>query len=115
MRRRLRVQLEMGGKNPTVVLADADLDRAVENTDQRRLRVDGAEVHGHQPRHRRGAVYDAFVERLVARTRALRVGNGMDPSTDVGPAIDQAQLDTVLRYIETGRAEGARLAAAAAG
>ena len=110
VRRRLRVQLEMGGKNPTVVLADADLDRAVDNTVNAAFASTGQKCTATSRVIVESAVHDAFVERLVARTRALRVGPGLDPATDVGPAIDQAQLDTVLRYIDTGRAEGARLA-----
>ena len=110
-RRRLRVQLEMGGKNPTVILADADLDRAVEHTINGAFASTGQKCTATSRAIVEAPVYDAFVERLVARTKALRVGPGMDPATDVGPAVDQAQLDTVLRYVEKGRAEGARLVA----
>jgi len=51
-----------------------------------------------------------FMERLVARTRALRIGDPLDPATQVGSLISQAHMDTVLKYVELGRAEGARLA-----
>jgi len=110
VKRRLRVQLEMGGKNPTVVLADADLDRAVDHTINGAFASTGQKCTATSRVIVEDAVHDAFVERLVARTRALRVGNGMDPATEIGPAIDQGQLDTVLRYIDAGRADGARLA-----
>jgi aldehyde dehydrogenase (NAD+) len=55
------------------------------------------------------AVYDAFVEAFVERARALRVGNGIDPAVQMGPAVSDAQLATVQRYVEIGRQEGARL------
>jgi aldehyde dehydrogenase (NAD+) len=110
VRRRLKVQLEMGGKNPTVVLADADLDRAVEDTVNGAFASTGQKCTATSRVIVDASVHDAFVEKLVKRTRALRVGSGMESSTDIGPAIDQQQLDTVLRYVEQGRAEGARLA-----
>jgi len=108
-RRRLRVQLEMGGKNPTVVLADADLDRAVADTVNGAFASTGQKCTATSRVIVESAVHDAFVERLLERTRALKVGNGIDTGTDVGPAIDQRQLDTVLEYVERGRREGARL------
>jgi len=110
VRRRLRVQLEMGGKNPTVVLADADLDRAVEDTVNGAFASTGQKCTATSRVIVDASVHDAFVAKLVARTRMLNIGSGMEPSTDIGPAVDQQQLDTVLRYVERGRAEGARLA-----
>ncbi|MFL6164972.1 MAG: aldehyde dehydrogenase family protein, partial [Ornithinibacter sp.] len=56
------------------------------------------------------AVYREFLDRFVARTRALRVGDGLDPETDMGPSISEGQLDTVRKYVEIGQKEGARLA-----
>lgn len=109
MRRRLRVQLEMGGKNLTVVLADANLDVAVENTVNGAFASTGQKCTATSRVIVEDAVYEPFVARLVERTRALRVGHGMDPATDVGPAVDAAQLETMLRYIETGRQEGATI------
>ena len=109
VRRRLRVQLEMGGKNPTVVLADADLERAVADTINGAFASTGQKCTATSRVIVEAAVHDAFVERLVERTRALKVGHGLDPGTDVGPAIDQRQLDTVLDYVERGRREGATL------
>jgi alpha-ketoglutaric semialdehyde dehydrogenase len=110
MRHRLRVQLEMGGKNPTVVLADADLDRAIADTVNGAFASTGQKCTATSRVIVEAAVYDAFVEGLVARTRALKVGDGMDPATDIGPAVDSSQLETVLGYIARGRSEGARLA-----
>jgi alpha-ketoglutaric semialdehyde dehydrogenase len=109
VRRRLRIQLEMGGKNPTVVLADADLDRAVADTVNGAFASTGQKCTATSRVIVERAVHDEFVARLVARTRALKVGNGMDAGTDVGPAIDQHQLDSVMGYVERGRREGATL------
>ena len=93
-RRRLRVQLEMGGKNPTIVLADANLDYAAAILVNGGLLLDRAEVHRLQPRHRRQAIYEPLVDKLVQKTRALKVGNGLEPVIDIGPAIDESQLKT---------------------
>jgi len=108
--RRLRVQLEMGGKNPTVVLADADLDLAVANTINGAFASTGQKCTATSRVIVEEGVYDRFVTALVDRTRALRIGPGSEDGVDIGPAIDQGQLDTVLAYIETGRREGATLA-----
>lgn len=109
-RRRLRLQLEMGGKNPTVVLADADLDRAVADTIGGAFASTGQKCTATSRVIVEAPIHEAFTARLVERARALTVGDGMDPSTDIGPAVDQQQLDTVLSYIERGSAEGAVLA-----
>ena len=109
-RRRLRVQLEMGGKNPTVVLADADLNRAVADTVAGAFASTGQKCTATSRVIVEASIHDAFVARLIDRTRALRVGNGTDPSTDLGPAVDRQQLDTVLRYVALGIREGAQLA-----
>jgi alpha-ketoglutaric semialdehyde dehydrogenase len=108
-RRRIRVQLEMGGKNPTIVLKDTNLDYAVDvlvngaffSTGQKCTACSRAIIE--EP------IYDALVEKLVAKTRALKVGNGLEKSVQIGPAVDAAQLETDLKYIEIGKQEGARL------
>ncbi len=104
-KRRLRIQLEMGGKNPTIVLADADFDAAVENVCNAAFFSTGQKCTATSRVIVEDAIYDRFVEALVARTKKLKVGNGMEPGIDIGPAIDQAQLDVNLRYIEIGRKE----------
>jgi len=109
VRRRLRVQLEMGGKNPTVVLADADLAGAVADTVNGAFASTGQKCTATSRVIVESAVHDEFVERLVERTRALKVGNGMEPGTDIGPAVDQHQLENVLGYVERGQREGATL------
>ncbi|MGA2591909.1 MAG: aldehyde dehydrogenase family protein [Bryobacteraceae bacterium] len=104
-KRRLRIQLEMGGKNPTIVLADADFNAAVENTVNAAFFSTGQKCTATSRVIVEDAIYGRFVEALVERTRQLRVGDGMQPDAHIGPCVDQAQLDTVLRYIEIGRKE----------
>jgi aldehyde dehydrogenase (NAD+) len=104
-KRRLRIQLEMGGKNPTIVLADCDFKAAVENVANAAFFSTGQKCTATSRAIVEDAIYDRFLEALVERTRKLKVGNGMEPGIEIGPAIDQAQLDTNLRYIEIGRKE----------
>ena len=104
-RKMKKCQCEMGGKNPLVVLADADLPLAVEasvfgafaSTGQRCTATSRVVVEE--------KVADQFVERLVERARKFKVGNGLDPGVDMGPAVDEAQMKTDLRYIEIGKKE----------
>lgn len=108
-KRRARVQLEMGGKNPTVVLADADIESAVAvvvnaaffSTGQRCTATSRVIVE--EP------IVEAFTSALVARTRSLKVGNGLEPGVEIGPSIDERQLETVLEYVGVGAKEGARV------
>jgi aldehyde dehydrogenase (NAD+) len=99
----------MGGKNPVVVLADADLDLAVEATAQGAYGSTGQRCTATSRVIVEEAVADAFVAKLLERTGKVRVGNGAQPGVDMGPAVDQAQLDTDLKYVEIGQGEGARL------
>jgi aldehyde dehydrogenase (NAD+) len=104
-----RVQCEMGGKNPLVVLDDADLDLAV------RVALNGAFFSTGQRCtassrlivHRR--VLDEFVERLTSAMRKLRVGHALDPMTEIGPVVDETQLRRNLDYIALGLLEGAEV------
>ncbi len=104
-RRRLRIQLEMGGKNPAVVLADCDFESAVENVVNGAFASTGQKCTATSRAIVEDSIYDRFLEALVERTRKLKVGNGLLPGIDIGPAIDEAQLLTDLRYIEIGRRE----------
>jgi aldehyde dehydrogenase (NAD+) len=104
-KRRLRIQLEMGGKNPTVVLADADLPLAVENVVNGAFFGTGQKCTACSRAIVEDSVYDRFLEMLVERTGRLKVGNGLQPGVEIGPCVDKAQMDTVLRYIEIGRKE----------
>jgi aldehyde dehydrogenase (NAD+) len=105
-----RFQLEMGGKNPLVVLADADLPNAVEcaingayfSTGQRCTA--SSRIIVEEP------IYGRFADAMMERMRALVVDDAMKPGTNIGPVVDQNQLDQDLSYIEIGRSEGAKLA-----
>jgi alpha-ketoglutaric semialdehyde dehydrogenase len=104
-----KVHLEMGGKNVIMVMEDAQLELAVEGcvwggfgtTGQRCTAASRVIVHQR--------VYDTFVEQLVGRARALRVGDGLDPSVQMGPVVSDAQLATVTKYVDIGCREGATL------
>lgn len=107
--RGIKCQCEMGGKNPIVVLADADLDLAVESTVQGAFGSTGQRCTATSRAVVVDSIANHFVERLEARTSSLIVGNGLNPATHVGPSVDERQLETVLSYVETGQHEGARL------
>src|SRR3954465_7719699 len=108
-KRQARVQLEMGGKNPLVVLDDADLDRAV------MCAIDGAFFGTGQrctPSSRiivTEGIHDRFVEALAERARSLRVGDALDPQTQIGPAVSQDQLEQNLNYVKIARDEGGKV------
>ena len=108
-RRRLRVQLEMGGKNPTVVLADANLDVAAATLINAAFFSTGQKCTACSRAIVERSVYEPLVETLVAKTRALKVGNGLEAGIDIGPAVDETQLRTDLEYIAIAQREGARL------
>jgi acyl-CoA reductase-like NAD-dependent aldehyde dehydrogenase len=108
-RRRLRVQLEMGGKNPTVVLKDTDLDYAANILVNGAFFSTGQKCTACSRAIIEKGVYEPLLERLTAKTRKLKVGNGLEPGIEIGPAIDAAQLETDLKYIEIAKKEGAQL------
>ncbi len=101
--------LEMGGKNIILVMDDANLDLALDGaiwggfgtTGQRCTAASRIGVHK--------SVYKEFVSRLTQRAQGLKVGNGLDPSVEVGPLINEQQLQTVMSYVEIGKREGAKL------
>jgi aldehyde dehydrogenase (NAD+) len=103
--------LEMGGKNIIIVMEDANLDLAVDGaiwggfgtTGQRCTAASRIAVHK--------SVYKEFTERFVHRAKSLRVGDGLDSSTEMGPCINEQQLKTVMDYVEIGKSEGAKLLA----
>ena len=107
--RGIKCQCEMGGKNPIVILADADLDLAVESTVQGAFGSTGQRCTATSRAVVVESIANEFLERLEARTASLVVGNGLNPGTHVGPSVDERQLETVLGYVETGKQEGARL------
>lgn len=107
--RRIRVQLEMGGKNPTVVLSDADLDYAADILINGAFFSTGQKCTACSRAIIERPIFESLVERLVEKTRKLKVGNGLDPSVQIGPAVDEEQLKTDLEYIEIAKKEGAQL------
>src|SRR6266404_5790318 len=104
-KRRLRIQLEMGGKNPTIVLADADFGPAVENVVNAAFFSTGQKCTATSRAIVEDAIYDRYVAAVGERTKRLKVGDGMQAGIDIGPCVDKAQMETVLRYIEIGRKE----------
>ncbi|WP_300974949.1 aldehyde dehydrogenase family protein [Sphingomonas sp. LHG3406-1] len=109
IKRQARLQLEMGGKNPLVVLDDADIEKAVT------VAIDGA-FFGTGQRCTASSriivtegIHDRFVEALAERARSLRVGNALDPSSQIGPAVSEQQLEQNLRYVGIARDEGGQV------
>jgi aldehyde dehydrogenase (NAD+) len=102
-------QLEMGGKNPLVVLDDADLDAAVEIAANGAYFSTGQRCTASSRLIVTKGIYKAFVEKLSARIDALVVGDALDPATHIGPVVSENQLTQNLNYVEIGRGEGARL------
>jgi len=105
-----KVHLEMGGKNVIMIMDDADLELAVDGclwggfgtTGQRCTAASRVVVHD--------KVRDSFVEQFVARAKSLVVGDGLRDGTQVGPSISESQLETVMKYVQIGKDEGAALA-----
>lgn len=108
-RRGAKVQCEMGGKNPVVVLEDADLDLAVESTAQGAFGSSGQRCTATSRAVVVNEIADEFVSRIVKRAEGMRIGAGADPNTEMGPSVDENQFKTVLRYIDIGREDGAEL------
>src|SRR5271155_5646319 len=101
--------LELGGKNPMIVLDDANLDLAIEGGLWGGFGTTGQRCTATSRIIVQKGVYREFIERYVARAKKLRVGNGLDESIDMGPAINQRQLEQDLSYVEIGKNEGAKL------
>jgi aldehyde dehydrogenase (NAD+) len=104
-----RVSLELGGKSPNVVFADADLDAAIEGAyfglffNQGQCCCAGSRLFVEE------RAYDQFVEKMVAKAKARKVGDPFDPTTQQGPQVSQEQFDRVLGYIDAGKKEGAKM------
>ena len=105
-----RVQLEMGGKNPLVVLDDADLATAVSCAVNGAFFSTGQRCTASSRLIVTEQIHDRFVAALVEQIGALKVGHALKDGTQIGPVVDQSQLEQDLRYLEVGRQEGARLA-----
>lgn len=110
-KRLARVQIEMGGKNPQVVLDDADLGTAVELCVQSAFFATGQRCTASSRLIVTKEIYPRFISAMVARLATLKVDHALKPGTDIGPVASVAQLDEDLRYISLGQAEGAKLVA----
>ena len=108
-RRGGKCQCEMGGKNPVVILEDCDMDLAVENTAQGAFGSSGQRCTATSRAVVVDKIADEFVDRIVKRAQAMRLGDGMDPQTEMGPSVDEGQFNTVLEYLNIGREDGATL------
>jgi len=102
--------LEMGGKNILLVLEDANLELAVESAVWAGFGTTGQRCTAASRVAVQKNVYKEFLDKFVERVKALRVGDGLDTATDMGPCINEKQLETVMKYVEIGKGEGARLA-----
>ncbi|MGH9748411.1 MAG: aldehyde dehydrogenase family protein [Candidatus Polarisedimenticolia bacterium] len=104
-----RLTLELGGKSPNVVFADADLDAAVRGAgtgifyNKGEVCTAGSRLFLEEPLH------DAFMDRLLAQTAKLKQGDPLDPKTRLGPQVSETQMKRVLTYVEAGKSDGARL------
>ena len=99
------VSLEMGGKNAIIIMDDADIDNAVEGSLWGAFGTSGQRCTASSRLVVHKKVYKKFTEKLVERVKKLKVGNGLDEKTDVGPVINQAAMDKILSYIEIGKKE----------
>jgi len=108
--RMAKLQLEMGGKNPLVVLDDADLATAVNCAVQGAYYSTGQRCTASSRLIVTAGIHDRFVAAMTEKLKALKVGDALAPGTDIGPVVDQSQLDTDLKYLEIGKGEAARLA-----
>jgi len=104
-----RIQLEMGGKNPTIVLPDAKLDSAVEVVTKGAFGLTGQACTATSRVIVHESIKETFLEKLVNRVKSLKVGDGLQPGVDMGPAVDEVQLEKDLEYVRKGSEEGARL------
>jgi alpha-ketoglutaric semialdehyde dehydrogenase len=109
-KRMIKVQCEMGGKNPVVVLRDADLNLAVEGTLQGAFGSTGQRCTATSRVIVEESIADEFVRLLIERSSQLKVGDGSQGDVKVGPSVDDAQFNTVLKYLNIGKQEGATLA-----
>lgn len=102
-----KLQLEMGGKNPLIVLADADMDIAVECAIQGSFYSTGQRCTASSRLIVEASVHDAFVQKMAQHMAKLKVGNAVTRGTDIGPVVDEGQLAQNLRYLDIAKAEGA--------
>lgn len=105
-----KLQMEMGGKNPLVVLADADMDIALDCAIDSAFFATGQRCTAASRLIVEDAIHDHFVQALIKRMKAIKIGHALDPASDIGPVVSEEQLEQNLRYIDIGQEEGATLA-----
>ena len=103
-----RVSVELGGKSPNIVFADADLDEAVPGAAMAVFANSGQICSAGTRLFVERKIHDEFVARVAAYAKTLRVGNPMDPNTQLGPLVSGEQLERVTGYLAKGKADGAR-------
>lgn len=103
------IQLEMGGKNPLIILDDANIDLAVDLTINGAFFSTGQRCTATSRVIVTEGIYDQFIYQLVEKTKQLKVGDPLDPETDIGPVVDDKQLLQDVKYVEIGLNEGATL------
>lgn len=104
-----RVSLELGGKNAVIIMDDADLELALEGVIWGAFGTTGQRCTATSRLLLHDKVYDKFMDMLVKKTKSLKLGNGLNPDTQVGPCVNEAQRKSVHSYVEIGLNEGARL------
>ncbi|SHI11671.1 aldehyde dehydrogenase family protein [Clostridium intestinale] len=103
------ISLELGGKSPNIVFADADFETAVDYALFGIFCNQGQVCSAGSRLILEDKIYNKFIERLVERAKKIKVGLGFDPETEMGPLVSKIQMDKVLNYIEIGKKEGAKL------
>src|SRR5437773_11737407 len=109
-----RLSLELGGKSPNIVFADADMEAAIRGAMTGIFYNKGEVCAAGSRLFLEDKVHDEFMSKLTERVKGLKVGDPLDKSTRMGPVVSKQQMDTVLSYIESGKQEGARLVAGGA-
>lgn len=109
MERQARVQLEMGGKNPLIILYDADLERAVAIALDGSFFSTGQRCTASSRLIVQDGIHDRFVQMLGEKVRALKVGDALDPATQMGPAVSETQMENSYKYIDIARDAGGRI------
>ncbi|MED4205744.1 alpha-ketoglutaric semialdehyde dehydrogenase GucD [Neobacillus mesonae] len=104
-----RYQLEMGGKNPVIIMDDADLEHAAELTIQGAMKQTGQRCTATSRAYVHQSIYERVKELVIKKANALKVGNGFDSDVDLGPLASEQQMNIVMDYIEKGKEEGATL------
>lgn len=104
-----KIQMEMGSKNPMIIMNDADLDLAVSHAAGSAFGGTGQKCTAASRLIVHSAIHDEFVDRLVAAAKSLKVGNALEAGTQIGPVVSEGQLTQNLDYIDIGKSEGAEL------